>query len=181
MDILLLYATRAGQTAKIAEFITQTLRNKNLRVITQSVDRLPAEFNINAFESAIIGGPIHIGHYPKPLLKFIRQNHDWLNQHPSALFTVCLAIKSQRTESRKQAENFGKQLISETNWQPIQMATFAGAVKYTQYGLLTRFIMKQIAKSEGGSTDTSRDHEYTDWDEVRQFTEEFLKHLPVIP
>jgi len=44
-------------------------------------------------------------------------------------------------------------------------------VKYTPYGLITRFIMKMISKREGASTDTTRDHEYTDWDRVAHFAE----------
>jgi menaquinone-dependent protoporphyrinogen oxidase len=34
--------------------------------------------------------------------------------------------------------------------------------------------MKWISKREGGSTDTSRDHEYTDWVSVERFAEEFI-------
>ena len=34
---------------------------------------------------------------------------------------------------------------------------------YTKYNFLVRLVMKYIAKSEGASTDVSRDHVYTDW------------------
>ena len=35
-----------------------------------------------------------------------------------------------------------------------------------------------LADKPGGlSTDTSRDYEYTDWEEVRRFAEDFLKRL----
>jgi menaquinone-dependent protoporphyrinogen oxidase len=37
--------------------------------------------------------------------------------------------------------------------------------------------MKHISKKEGRSTDTSQDHEYTDWDKVTQFTEQFLTEI----
>ena len=57
------------------------------------------------------------------------------------------------------------------------MKTFAGANKYAQYGFIIRNIMKHIAKKEGRSTDTSQDHEYTDWDKVTQFTEQFLTEI----
>ena len=40
---------------------------------------------------------------------------------------------------------------------------------YTQYNVLIRFVMKRIAKHAGGATDTSRDHEYTDWVALDQF------------
>jgi menaquinone-dependent protoporphyrinogen oxidase len=50
----------------------------------------------------------------------------------------------------------------------------AGALLYTQYGLLKRFIMKLIVKRQGGSTDTSVDHEYTDWAALQRFVDEFM-------
>jgi hypothetical protein len=34
--------------------------------------------------------------------------------------------------------------------------------------------MKLIAKQQGGDTDTSHDHEYTDWDDLTRFVEEFV-------
>ena len=40
-------------------------------------------------------------------------------------------------------------------------ATFAGALRYRDYGLLKRLMMKWIARQEGGDTDTSRNYEYT--------------------
>lgn len=176
MDILVLYATLEGQTTKIAERITERLRNHH-QVVTQSTDQLPADFSLSAFDAAIIAGPIHMGLYPKPLRKFARQHHDWLNQHPSALVTVCMAIRSQRPESKLEAEKYQQRFMHESQWHPVMTVNFAGAVKYTQYGLITRFIMKMIAKREGGSTDTSRDHEYTDWDAVTRFADQFTAQL----
>jgi hypothetical protein len=52
-------------------------------------------------------------------------------------------------------------------------ASFAGALEYTQYNRLERALMKRIAKKEGGFTDTSNDHEYTDWAQVTNFAERF--------
>ena len=52
---------------------------------------------------------------------------------------------------------------TEHGWKPNMTASFAGALKYTQYNWLKRALIKHIAKKEGGSTDTSQDHEYTDW------------------
>ena len=37
--------------------------------------------------------------------------------------------------------------------------------------------MKRIAREKGNDTDTSRDFDYTDWDGVRRFAEEFLTTL----
>ncbi len=40
---------------------------------------------------------------------------------------------------------------------------------------LIRFVMKRIARSEGASTDTSRDYEYTDWSAVARFGDALVK------
>jgi menaquinone-dependent protoporphyrinogen IX oxidase len=40
-------------------------------------------------------------------------------------------------------------------------------------------MMKRIVRDKPGilSTDTSRDHEYTDWDQVERFGRDFLERL----
>lgn len=177
MNILILYASLEGQTAKIAEHIAQVLRDKEHQVTTLSGRHLPADFKLESYDAAIIGGPIHMGRYPRYLRKFARRYRDWLNQHSSAFVTVCMAINSKLPASRQEVEHYIEKFTSETQWQPTDMATFAGAVKYTQYGFITRFIMKSIARREGGSTDTSQDHEYTDWDAVERFAEQFAGQI----
>jgi hypothetical protein len=37
--------------------------------------------------------------------------------------------------------------------------------------------MKMISKSSGGSTDTTRDHEYTDWPGLERFAGEIIEEL----
>lgn len=177
MNVLILYTSLEGQTKKIAARMAETLSNQSYQVTMQPVDHLSSDFALVSYDAAILGGPIHMGKYPKSLKQFVKQHLHWLNNHPSAFFTVCMAINSQRPESRQDAVNYGKKFLQTTRWQPTYKATFAGAVKYTQYGIITRLIMKMIAKHEGGSTDTSQDHEYTDWRAVEHFTREFAENL----
>lgn len=177
MNILIFYATLEGQTAKIADRIADILQSKGHEVTNQPIQHLPANLNIQDYDAAILGGSIHIGKYPKELKKFVRQHTSWLNNIPSAFFTVCMAINSQQEESRQEALVYSENFTKETDWHPTLMATFAGAVKYTQYNFITRFIMKQISRKEGGSTDTSHDHEYTNWEAVERFSEQFGKKL----
>ena len=49
----------------------------------------------------------------------------------------------------------------------------AGALTYPKYNPFVRFLMKRIARAEGGSTDTTRDHEFTDFAAVERFVERF--------
>ncbi len=174
MNILILYGTLEGQTEKVAERIADVMRNKGHQVSTQFGEQLPNNFILDKFDAVIIGGSIHMGKYPAYLKKFVTTHLDRLNNIPSAFFTVCMGVNSQHEKSRQEAKRFGEDFVTQASWQPTLIDTFAGAVKYTQYNFVTRFIMKLISKREGGKTDTSRDHEYTDWEAVVRFANNFL-------
>ena len=177
MNILILYGSLEGQTEKISGRLADIIRKNGHQVTIKSGKQLPANFSVDKFESAIIGGPIHMGKYPAYLKNFVVSHRDWLNTIPSAFFTVCMAVNSVNEKSREEAKGYGDKFIAQTGWTPILTQRFAGAVKYTQYGFFTRLIMKWITKREGGSTDTSRDHEYTDWTSVERFAESFMDEL----
>ena len=50
----------------------------------------------------------------------------------------------------------------------------AGALKYVEYDYFKRWMMKRIAEEEDGPTDTSRDHELTDWPALDEFVDAFV-------
>jgi menaquinone-dependent protoporphyrinogen oxidase len=54
----------------------------------------------------------------------------------------------------------------------------AGALKYTEYDFFRRWMLKRIAKKEGGPVDTSLDHEFTDWDALDAFVRTFVEQVP---
>jgi menaquinone-dependent protoporphyrinogen oxidase len=177
MDTLILYGSLEGQTAKISERIADIIRSKGHQATVQSGEQLPINFSVDDFDGVIIGGSIHMGKYPAYLKKFITAHRDRLNNVPSALFTVCMAVNSVHEKSRDEAMRYGEKLIAHTGWRPVLSQTIAGAVKYTEYPFVTRFIMKFISWREGGSTDVSCDHEYTNWKSVERFAEKFIAEM----
>jgi menaquinone-dependent protoporphyrinogen oxidase len=40
-----------------------------------------------------------------------------------------------------------------------------------------RWMIKRISQKEGGPADTSRDYEYTDWDQVARFADRYAGTL----
>jgi menaquinone-dependent protoporphyrinogen oxidase len=75
------------------------------------------------------------------------------------------------------AEALAKDFVEKAGWHPNAVACVAGRLAYTQYGFLKRLILRQIAKKEGASTDTSRDHEFTDWDKVASIAKEIAGEI----
>lgn len=177
MNILILYGSSEGQTEKIANYMADLITKQGHEVTTQSGKEVSANVALDAFDAVFIGASIHMGQYQSYIKKLVSQQRDRLNQLPSAFFSVCMAIHSKHAKGREEARGYEEKFLRDTGWQPRLRESFAGAVKYTQYNFITRFIMKMISKREGGSTDTTRDHEYTDWAKVAGFTQTFLEKL----
>ncbi len=175
--ILVLYGTSTGQTAKIADHLARRMRDRGRMVECIDVRGLPRGFSIQPYDGIIIGGPIRMMKFPRSIVRFVRRYRDSLASHKAAFFAVCMAAADKRPEQQEMVQKWVGTFLQETGWTPKLQAVFAGALMYTKYNFITRLAMKRISASEGHSTDTSRDHEYTDWDAVDRFADEFLESL----
>jgi len=90
---------------------------------------------------------------------------------------VGLAVLSRTGDGRAQTMRIVERLVAETGWHPQRVELVAGALPYTRYNFLVRFVMRRISRKEGGDTDTSRDYEYTDWAAVDRFAAEFVDEV----
>ena len=175
--IAVLYGTTEGQTAKIAEHIAALVRTHGHTADLRHIAELEDDFDLTGYDGVIVGASIHEGHHQRYVTRWVAQHREALSRKPSAAFTVCLAINSVNAPERAEAEAFAGLYEQRTGWKPDSSAVFAGALRYTQYSWLKRIVMKQIAKHEGGSTDTSQDIEYTDWAKVDAFAAALLDRV----
>jgi menaquinone-dependent protoporphyrinogen oxidase len=169
--VAIVYATTEGHTAKIAHYIADRIRSRGHETVVHHVDALDETFDPRRYAAVVIGGSIHEGRYQRALERWLEQQRQALSASSTWLFTVCLAIASQHEEERQEAMRFPGRLTERTRFTPTHSAIFAGALKYTQYSWLKRTLMKHIAKTEGASTDTSSDHDYTVWSEVDELAD----------
>lgn len=173
-NVLIVYATKEGQTAKIARHIAQTLRNAGHTIELFDADHPTRPLELGQFQFAVVGGPIHAGGYPRSIARFVRKNRPFLERVSSAFFSVGLAIESHRSDGRAQTMPLVHEFLEATGWHPQRIELFAGALQYTKYNPFVRLVMRHIAAKEGGDTDTSRDYEYTDFAAVERFAREFV-------
>jgi menaquinone-dependent protoporphyrinogen oxidase len=172
MKILILYGTTEGHTARIAEYLADAIRGGGH--LADAVDLKRAQDGLlDGYDTVIVGGSIHMGKHEESVRDFVVKNRVALEGLPSAFFSVSLAAHGDLANAQAYVENFEQ----ETGWRPAQVGLFSGALLYRQYGFFKRLMMKKIVSSKPGglSTDTSRDHEYTDWEQVKGFAEDFLK------
>ena len=172
-SILVVYGTTEGQTRKIAEFISKVVRAQGIDV--ETVDSATdAATKVPPVHAAIVCGSLHQRHYQSSLLHFLRHNRAWLAGIPTAFASVSMTAVLNDAQSHAELEQVAKIFYGETGWTPRFTLHVAGALRYTQYDFFKRLVMRLIAKHYGGDTDMLHDHEYTDWDAVTRFVQNFL-------
>lgn len=173
-NVLIVYATKEGQTAKIARHIAQSLTAVGHAAELFDVEHPTPRLDVERFQFAIVGAPVHAQGYPRAVARFVRKNRAFLERIPSAFFSVGLAIASKHSDGRAQTMPLVQKFLAESGWRPRRVEFVAGALQYSKYNPLVRLVMRHIAEKEGGETDTSRDYEYTDFAAVERFAREFV-------
>ncbi|BCT75210.1 protoporphyrinogen oxidase [Sinomonas cyclohexanicum] len=176
-QVFIAYGTTEGHTATISEFVADVLRGRGHGVTVADVnemDAVPDEYG-----AIIVGDSVHVGKHDKSVIDFAARNLGALGSHPSAFLSVSLGVVGDEQEARKYVREFE----AASGWHPEHVSLVAGALLYTQYSFVKRQLMRTIAASKAGvlSTDTSVDHIYTDWDQLRRFAEDFADQLASTP
>jgi menaquinone-dependent protoporphyrinogen oxidase len=175
--ILVVYGTAYGQTERIARRIVDQLTAHGHGVCMYKGDSLPANLPLEKYDAFVVAASIIRGRHQGYISDFVRRYGSRLGAVPSAFVSVSGSAKDSPQEARQYAESF----LRQGEWRPIFVQTFAGAVAYTQYGLFLRWIMKRISRRKGGPTDTTRDHDFTDWAAVDRFAERLAEAVPPAP
>lgn len=180
------YATREGQARKVAERIVGVLVARGLEAALHDVADAAAADVLALSGAAVLVGSVHLGKHEPELVRFARAHRERLDAIPSAFVSVCNAEAAVEDMANtpaarvQAAHHVGEQLhafFAATGWHPAHVRPVAGALVYTHYNPLVRWVLRRIAKSEGLPTDTSRDHELTDWMSVEDFAERLATEL----
>jgi menaquinone-dependent protoporphyrinogen oxidase len=172
-EVPVFYATTEGQTRRIAEAIAEQVRKHGLdsRAIP-IISEEASHIDWLRVRGACIGASLHMQKHQAEAIAFARVHHAALSAIPSLFISVSLAAHSKNQDEADAARDLAQRFAQDTGWQPSRIACVAGRLAYTQYNWLVRTVMRRIARKEGGATDTSRDHEYTDWAQVEQLADE---------
>lgn len=169
--ILALYGTAYGQTEKITRRIAAHLVALGHTVTLLRGDALPAGLTLEEYDAFLIAASVIRERHQPYIVEFVRRHAGRLNHVPSAFVSVCGAAIGTSPAEQAEAHRYTDRFLADTGWLPRATATFAGAICYTRYGFLLRWFMKRISRKRGRPTDTSRDHEFTDWAAVDRFAE----------
>ncbi len=172
--ILIVYGTTDGHTAKVARFLGETLRAEGARpdVVRAAGPASPPA--PAGYDGVLVAASVHLGGYQRTLRAWVKANAAALAERPSAFVSVCLGVLQDDARVRADLAAIRERFIRETGWTPVESKSIAGALRYSRYNWLTRWMMRRIVRRAGVETDPNRDYEYTDWDDLRAFAVRFL-------
>lgn len=169
MKLMIVFATTEGHTGSIAEFLKHEAEKNGHSVgLFHTNVRPPSP---DGYDAVIIAASIHAGKYQASVEHYIREHHTQLNKMLSIFISVSLTAASEDRESWDELKHQTEEFLISTGWNPDRVEYEAGALLYTKYDFMKRFIMRMISKKSGGDTDTSHDHVYTDWDRLKTIIE----------
>jgi menaquinone-dependent protoporphyrinogen oxidase len=186
MRAAIFYATREGQTRRIAERIAADLRHKGAQADVFDVRSLPP-IEWSCYSIACVAASVHLGRHEPEMVGFVKTWKPALDRLSAAFISVSLSEAGaedyarsyeERQHAAEDVQRMIDRFLEETGWRPDRTLAVAGGLAYSKYNLLVRFVMKRIARKAGAPTDTSRDYEFTDWPTLDRFVEELAATAP---
>ena len=177
---LIVYATREGQTGKVATRISTQMASTgaNVRLVNAKDRDLTDCTNFDRYVLLIFGASMHAGGLEKELTEFVNGNKEKIELKQRSFFLVLLsaATKDPALKAKSLADACRKMEEQlHVSFDDVEM--IAGALRYSQYSLPLKWMMRRIARNAGEATDMSRDYEYTDWQQVERYATRLVKTL----
>lgn len=127
-NILVTYATRAGSTAGVADFIAKTLAEAGYLVDVQPMEQVT---DPTPYQATILGSAIQSKRWLPEAMAFIQTNRPALNQKPCAVFLVCMTLAMANGEKyRPFVADFLQPVRAVL--KPVSEGLFAGALDISQ-------------------------------------------------
>ena len=183
--VAIIYATTHGQTQRVAVRLAMALAGQGLQAAAFHVREVPDGIP-QGYGGVILAASVHMGRHQREMVRFVRRHRASLQALPNAFVSVSLSQAgadnprlrdTEREQHLLAVRAMMHRFVRRTRWDPLHMLPVAGALRYTQYGFLLRWMMQRIAIRAGHATDTSRDREYTDWDALDRFAAAFAGEL----
>jgi menaquinone-dependent protoporphyrinogen oxidase len=185
-NVLIIYGTREGHTRDVAARVADMFRAAGHAAEAIDVSRVHEPFALSPYAGVIVAASVHQGSHESEMAAFVKRHLGELTRLSSAFLSVSLAqadaenpvaTPEKRAEAARAADAAIAHFSRETGWLPDRVHPVAGALPYTRYNVLQRWVMTRIARGSGHPTDTSRDHVFTDWTALQRFVREFAGTL----
>lgn len=146
---LVVYGTKTGCTAGIAEAIAEGLRSTGVAVDVKTAEEKP---DPSTYDAVLVGSGVRAGLWHAHAKQWLVGHADALKDRPLALFTACLTMHTN-PEKADEVRAYTDLLLSETGLQPVDIGLFPGMNVPKTFSLPERLIMKAMKAPEGDFRD----------------------------
>ena len=180
MRTAVFYATREGQSELVAQRVAEDLRARAIEADVINVKDIREPIDWGAYDAAFVVASVHAGHHEKEMIAFVKRSRRELEALNAPFLSLTLSqagaeldanTQAQRDKAHADALQMVADFANETGWRFEHSLTVAGALKYSKYNILVKWIIKRIAHKAGFDGPTSRDYEFTNWPAVDRFVE----------
>ncbi len=168
MRVLIVYASRYGQTRRIAERIAHVVKDAGAEPHALEVSELPPDLSPHMCDVVIVAGAVYFGKFSKALGAFATEQR--VNLAKIRSYFVAVSGAAGTSAGRATADADARRFAGETGWIPDGIELVAGGEPYSKYGFFTRWLMVFYARRFGRRVDTRIDYDFTDWDAVDRFS-----------
>ncbi|MDP2234477.1 MAG: flavodoxin domain-containing protein [Actinomycetota bacterium] len=147
--VLVVYGTKTGCTAGIAEQIGKTLAENGVEVdVTPASDKPDP----SAYDAIVVGSGVRASNWHGAVKEWVKTNASTLKSKPTAFFTTCLTMGAQ-PEKADEVRAYTDPLIAESGVTPVEIGLFAGMNELAKFSLPERLIMKAMKAPQGDFRD----------------------------
>ena len=171
--LLVLYGTTEGHTRKVSRRLATMFGVYGIDV--DVVHAGAVDVDPQCYHAIVVCASVHGGRYQRNVIKWVRAHAPALSTKRTAFVSVCLGVLQKDPKVDRDLDGIAERFFAATNWQPARVKKIAGALMYRKYGFFKRWIMKRISAKAGGDIDTTRDYEYTDWNDLQAFVDDFVR------
>ena len=177
-NVLIVYSSHAGHTARIARTMMNTIVQAGHACEMMDVkEAIREEVEWNKYDTVIVGAAVIYGVYTKDFWEFVNRFHGIINQKRNAFFNITVVARTPY-KATVEGNRYMQRFIQKSPWKPQELKCFAGKVDYPHWTWYQRLAIQMIMKMTKGPTDPTTIIDYTNWEDVEAFALHCVNETP---
>ncbi|NNE51675.1 MAG: protoporphyrinogen oxidase [Sulfitobacter sp.] len=172
MKVLILYGTVEGHTGKIANFVTDQVREAGHEVALVDTDDV-AQISFEGVDAVILAASVHQRRHPKNFEASVSAHREDLRARKTLMLSV--SLNAAFPEGLEEAGEYLTEMKMRTNFTPDHEMLVAGAVRTGHYDYFAMQVVRHVVLRGRDVDPEAGEHEFTDWDAVGAQVGAFLE------